>query len=275
MGFSQEEGGPKSQEGLSTKELNSLKREGNPIKRTRKAINLARKKLKAARITAQQGDTSGTKNAVKGFETALGHATASIKQGQSQGADLTIILSKVGDATLKHQETLLEIHGQVSDRDKAPIMHALEVSARGHNEVMNTLQNVALREKNATRRLRLLLNVADGRAAQARNAAQRGDSAMAQLASQNYANALNGSLNALSQAQSEGQNTAPFMNWVANATKWHQSALQDALGQVPDEAKKSIKLAMQASQNGNRLAVTNLRRLQVQRMQIGRASRRR
>lgn len=255
-----------AQEGLTTAELNAINSQGDPKKRANKAMDMATKKMKEARKNARQGNVVATENAVKGFEASLGHAMNSLEEGEEQGADLSNTILKVSDATLKHEESLAKVLDRVPDQAKPHIEHAMEVSRMGHDRALDALEAAAARQENPGQQAETFLKAADRRAAQAQNASARGDDAGAQRAAAGYARALNGSLNAVNRAQNEGQNVESVLSRVANATRKHESALGDAMGRVPEEARASLQRAMEASQKGNQMAVANLERAQQQRM---------
>ncbi len=126
----------------------------------------------------------------------------------------------------------------------------MEVSARGHENALNALENAAAGQSNSQRQGRVLLDVASGRVAQAQAAAARGDEASAQRAGEGYTRALSGSMSAFSNAGLQGTDFESVLNRVANATEKHQATLQDVMGRVPEQAQGAIHKAMAASQRG-------------------------
>ncbi len=267
VGYAQDEEGviEPSQTGLTTAELKTLDSQGDPKARANKAMKIANQKIKEARKNAQNGDAAATANAVRGYETALGRAMSSIEEGEGQGVDMTNTIDKVGDATLKHQTTLDDVFDRIPEQAQPHIMHAMEVSARGHENALNALENAAARQSNSQRQGRVLLDVASGRVAQAQAAAARGDEASAQRAGEGYARALNGSMRAFSNT-GQGADFESVLNRVANATEKHQDTLQDVMGRVPEQAQGAIQKALDASQRGHETASTNLQRARQQRL---------
>ena len=145
IGFAQEEEGEvaQAQTGLTTAETNAINSQGDPKKRANKAMKIANQKMKEARKNAQNGDATGTANAVRGYETALARAMSGIEEGEGQGVVMTNTIDKVRDATLKHQTTLADVFDRVPVQAQPHIMHAMEVSARGHENALNALENAA------------------------------------------------------------------------------------------------------------------------------------
>ena len=268
IGFAQEEEGEvaQAQTGLTTAETKAINSQGNPKNRANQAMKIANQKMKEARKNAQNGDAAGTANAVRGYETALGHAMSSLQEGEGQGVDMTNTINKVTEGTLKHQTTLAEVHDRVPDQAKPHILHAMEVSALGHENSLTALENVAARQSSSQRQGRTFLNVAGGRVEQAQAAAARGDEASAQRAGEGYARALNGSMRAISTSRLQGAELESALSRVTNATEKHQATLQDVMGRVPEQAQEAIQKAMAASQKGHESASANLQRMRQRRM---------
>ena len=266
VGYAQEEGVvEQSQTGLTPAELKTLDSQGDPQARANKAIKIANQKVKEARKNAKNGDVSGAANAVRGYETALARAMNSIEAGEGQGVDMTNTIDKVSDATLKHQTTLADVLNRVPIQAQPHILHAMDVSAREHENALNALENAAAGQSNSQRQGRVLLDVASGRVAQAQASAARGNEASAQRAGEGYARALNGSMSAFSNAGLQGADFESVQNRVANATQKHQTTLQDVMGRVPPQAQGGIQKALDASQQGYESASTNLERARQQR----------
>ena len=249
-GLSQESVPPGASQGLTTAELHALDSQGNPKKRAEKAIKLANEKADEARKNALKGNSAEAENAAKGLETALNHAWSNIEQAEGQGADMTDTIAKVSEATAKHSDKLSEVLERVPEQAKPHIEHAMEVSQRGHDHALDALEKAATQQSDPRRRASRLLDVADGRAIQVREATARGNSEDARRAAQGYERSLAGALNAVDAGQQQGQDMETVMNRVAEATTRHQGTLQEVKGRVPQEAQAAIDRAMEVSRNG-------------------------
>jgi hypothetical protein len=257
LGLSQESVPPGSSQGLTTAEMHALDSQGNPKKRAEKAIKLANEKADEARKNALKGNSAEAENAAKGFETALNHAWSDIEQAEGQGADMTDTIAKVSEATAKHTDKLSEVLDRVPEQAKPHIEHAMEVSQRGHDHALDALEKAATQQSDPRRRASRLLDVADGRAMQVREATARGNSEDARRAAQGYERALAGALNAVDVGQQQGD-METVMNRVAEATTRHQGTLQEVKGRVPQEAQAAIDHAMEVSRKGHDTALANL-----------------
>ena len=251
-----------AQQGLTSAELSFLTKESNPKKRAAKAIKLAGKKASDARKFAQQGDATGAAHAAKGYEAALAHALQGINDPSAQGKDFPDTLMKVSEATAKHQDTLIAVLASAPEQAKPHVESALGASLKGHARALNALGGAAGAQENPQKQAQYFLGVANGRAAQMRFAADRGDHQTVQGAGQAYARALNNTMGAVNKAQRQGKNPAGTLGRVASATKKHQETLGEVLERVPENARAAIEQAMQVSQRGHQMAVARLEKMQ-------------
>ena len=251
-----------AQQGLTSAELSSLTKESNSKKRAAKAIKLADKKAGQARKFARQGDATGAAHAAKGYEAALAQALQGIDDPSAQGKDFPDTLMKVSEATAKHQDTLIAVLASAPEQAKPHVESALGASLKGHARALNALGGAAGAQENPQKQAKYFLGVANGRAAQMRFAADRGDHQTVQGAGQAYARALNNTMGAVNKAQREGANPAGTLGRVASATKKHQETLGEVLERVPENARAAIEQAMQVSQRGHQMAVARLEKMQ-------------
>ena len=251
-----------AQQGLTSAELSFLTKESNSKKRAAKAIKLADKKAGQARKFARQGDATGAAHAAKGYEAALAQALQGIDDPSAQGKDFPDTLMKVREATAKHQDTLIAVLASAPEQAKPHVESALGASLKGHARALNALGGAAGAQENPQKQAQYFLGVANGRAAQMRFAADRGDHQTVQGAGQAYARALNNTMGAVNKAQREGANPAGTLGRVASATKKHQETLGEVLERVPENARAAIEQAMQVSQRGHQMAVARLEKMQ-------------
>ena len=251
-----------AQQGLTSAELSFLTKESNPKKRAAKAIKLAGKKASDARKFAQQGDATGAAHAAKGYEAALAHALQGIDDPSAQGKNLPDTLMKVCDATAKHQDTLAAVLASAPEQAKPHLGKALGASLQGQARALSALESAAGAQENPQKEAQYFLGVANGRAAQMRFAADRGDHQSLQGVGQAYARALNNTMGAVNKAQRQGTNLAGTLGRAASVTKKHQASFGEVLERVPKNARAAIEEAMQVSQRGHQMAVAGLQRMQ-------------
>ena len=251
-----------AQQGLTSAELSSLTRESNPKKRAAKAIKLADKKASDARNFARQGDAAGAAHAAKGYEAALAHALQGIDDPSAQGKNFPDTLMKVCDATAKHHDTLAAVLASAPEQAKPHLGKALGASLQGQARALSALESAAGTQENPQKEAQYFLGVANGRAAQMRFAADRGDHQSLQGVGQAYARALNDTMGAVNKAQRQGTNLAGTLGRAASVTKKHQASFGEVLERVPKNARAAIEEAMQVSQRGHQMAVAGLQRMQ-------------
>ena len=251
-----------AQQGLTSAELSSLTRESNPKKRAAKAIKLADKKASDARNFARQGDAAGAAHAAKGYEAALAHALQGIDDPSAQGKNFPDTLMKVCDATAKHQDTLAAVLASAPEQAKPHLGKALGASLQGQARALSALESAAGAQEKPQKEAQYFLGVANGRAAQMRFAADRGDHQSLQGVGQAYARALNNTMGAVNKAQRQGTDLAGTLGRAASVTKKHQASFGEVLERVPKNARAAIEEAMQVSQRGHQMAVAGLQRMQ-------------
>ena len=74
------------------------------------------------------------------YEDAITKAGEKVQAAQDGGADVDEVLENIAEATLRHEETLLEVYDRVPEQAKPAIERAMQAGANGHKEA---LQNVS------------------------------------------------------------------------------------------------------------------------------------
>ena len=252
-----------AQQGLTSAELSSLTRESNPKKRAAKAIKLADKKASDARNFARQGDAAGAAHAAKGYEAALAHALQGIDDPSAQGKNFPGHPHESLRCDRQAPGILWPPYSQVLPSRPSPHLgKALGASLQGQARALSALESAAGAQENPQKEAQYFLGVANGRAAQMRFAADRGDHQSLQGVGQAYARALNNTMGAVNKAQRQGTNLAGTLGRAASVTKKHQASFGEVLERVPKNARAAIEEAMQVSQRGHQMAVAGLQRMQ-------------
>jgi hypothetical protein len=84
-----------------------------------------------------------------------------------------------------------------------------------------------------------------------------------------YEEAINGMLEEIKRAQTQGRNIDDALETVEMATKKHIEVLRDILGKVPEQAKSAIAHAIDVSQHGRNQAMQMLIKIQRDKIPIG------
>ncbi len=114
--------------------------EEDPESATEINLKAAEARLNRAKAKAEKGETEDAEEAVGEFENQhkFGEEISQIAQGL--GKDITTVEQLVGRATSIHLEILAEVYERVPEQAKASIEKAMEVSAKGHEKAVQSLQ---------------------------------------------------------------------------------------------------------------------------------------
>ena len=114
--------------------------EEDPEKATEINLKAAEARLNRAKVKAEAGETEDAEQAVNEFENQhkFGEEISQIAQGL--GKDTATVEQLVGKATSIHLEILAEVYEKVSEQAKPAIEKAMEVSAKGHQRVVESLK---------------------------------------------------------------------------------------------------------------------------------------
>jgi len=145
----------------------------------------------------------------------------------------------------RHLDVLDEVEGKVPDQAKAAIGAAKERSMTGNIEALR-----ALAAEDPDRAAEIAMQVAEGRAEKAREAAERGDGEMAIEATEEYMEYERFGQEISAIAQQVGKDPSKVRELVAKATSVHMTVLREVRDKVPEEARPSIEEAIEASEAG-------------------------
>lgn len=112
----------------------------DPEKATEINLKAAEARLNRAKTKAEEGKTDEVGEAAKEFENQhkFGEEISEIAKGL--GKDTTTVEQLVGKATSIHLEILAEVYEKVPEEAKPAIEKTMEVSAKGHEEAVESLK---------------------------------------------------------------------------------------------------------------------------------------
>jgi len=112
----------------------------DPEKATEINLKAAEARLNRAKIKADEGETDEVEKAITEFENQhkFGEEISQIAQGL--GKDITTVEQLVGKATSIHLEILAKVYEKVPAQAKETIEKAMEVSAKGHEQAVESLK---------------------------------------------------------------------------------------------------------------------------------------
>jgi len=109
------------------------------VAKAERFINLSEKRLAEADALVAKGKPEIAEKAAGWYQDQLGKALAKASEAKAKGLDTDEVLTKVAEATLKHQEVLAEVYEKVPEQAKEAIGHAIEASMRGHEEALKAI----------------------------------------------------------------------------------------------------------------------------------------
>jgi len=162
--------------------------------------------------------------------------------------DISKAIQEVEKSTARHVQVLNNLLGKVPDSAKPSIEHAIAVSQRSKNiaveaaELSRTndpLQKAALHRKNADKRM-----------VEIQAAQRKGKPEFAEELAADYGNSVDEAQKEIAKAKGQGKNVDKESLALEQSTSRHTQVLTGLLGKVPEQARKGITRALEASQRG-------------------------
>lgn len=102
-------------------------------------LNLSEKRLSEAKALADKGNTEMAERAIERYQEQVENALSRAERARERGEDTDDILTRVSEATLRHQETLADVYEKVPEEAKPAIKRAMEKTMRGNEEAMKAI----------------------------------------------------------------------------------------------------------------------------------------
>lgn len=119
------------------------------LAKTERFLNLAEKRLAEAKALAEKGKSEVAERTMNRYREQLGWALTKAEQARMKGLNTDEILTKVSEATLRHQSVLIDVYERVSEQAKPAIERAMENSMRGHEEALKAISGEKREEINS------------------------------------------------------------------------------------------------------------------------------
>ena len=117
------------------------------IAKAERFLSLAQARLAEAKALADKGDTDRAEQATEKYQERLDEALQKADDAKNKGEDVQDVLTKVAEATTRHQEILAHIYAKVPEQAKDAIRRAMEKSMKGHDTALNAISG---KQKTAT-----------------------------------------------------------------------------------------------------------------------------
>lgn len=246
----------------------ALAQNGEPLtkKEAEKLLKQSEQSLKEAQRASKRGEVGqAAEHSVRYTETMdrlnSGLSASNMDNGMNDLEALDVA-ERVGEATLKHESTLLEVLERVPDQAKPAIERALEASLRGHETATEMVLNrgqVNLSEGVLTERgARDAMKKNEALLKHAERAQKRGDNAAVSRSVDQYAENM-GSINlAIEQGRIDSSAAVSVLERVDWDTQRHISKLEGLKDDAPEQALAGIDRSLEESARGHQMATQSL-----------------
>ncbi len=117
-----------------------------------RALSYAQEKMAEFKLMAQKNKMKATEKAKREYENYLDKVNENIEKLRTRGKNVEELVTKVSEATFKHEEVLQKVYEKVPDSAKEAILKAMEVSTKGHERALEAIsgakKKIELEERN-------------------------------------------------------------------------------------------------------------------------------
>jgi len=186
----------------------------------------------------------------------------------SKDEELDKAVQEVEKSTEKHVQVLTNLLAKVPENAKPSIEHAIAVSERGRNiaveavELSQTddpLQKAALHRKHAEKRM-----------VEIQAMPRKGKPEFAETLASDYESSIDEARKEVDKAKTQGKNTDRESTALEQSTSRHTQVLTALLSKVPEQARKGITRALEASQRGKHRELGAIKQTQTGKPDVSR-----
>ena len=109
-------------------------------------LGLAEERLAEAEALAEKGKLNRAEKATEKYEKRLAKALERAENAKDKGKDIDAVLTKIAEATVRHQEVLAGVYEKVPEQAKEAILKVMEKSAKGHETALNAISKEKQKE---------------------------------------------------------------------------------------------------------------------------------
>ncbi|WP_176233360.1 DUF5667 domain-containing protein [Candidatus Hakubella thermalkaliphila] len=109
------------------------------VAKCERLVNLAEKRLGEAKALLEKGKPEVAEKALARYQEQLNSALSKAQEAKGKGLDTDEVLTKVSEATLKHQAVLADVYERVPEQAKPAIQRAIEAGMRGYEEALKAI----------------------------------------------------------------------------------------------------------------------------------------
>lgn len=216
---------------------------GDDVAKAERALSFAERRVGEMEALAEKGRSQDLDLAVEKYGYAISMTVAAMNRARNRGPDAESVTARVAEAMAEHLSILDTLYDMVPDEAKAAIAYARNVAERGREDAL-----AALARDDTMHAAEMNLAAMEGRLNRVRAKVQ--DPEALQIALQQFYY-MAGFVQEISQiAEETDVNVAEVAELVTEATSRHLEVLAELYEEVPEEAKESVKWAMEESFRG-------------------------
>ncbi len=102
-------------------------------------FNLAEKRLAEVKALTEQERTELAERGMERYEEQMQLALQRAEQAKEKGISVDKVLSRVSEATLRHQGVLADVYEKVPEQAKEAIERAIQASRQGHEQALQAI----------------------------------------------------------------------------------------------------------------------------------------
>jgi len=180
---------------------------------------------------------------------------------QDQDEELNKAIQDVEKSTEKHVQVLTNLLAKVPENAKPSIEHAIAVSQRGKNIAVEAVE--LSRTNDPLQRASLHRKHAEKRMAEIQAMQGKGKPEFSETLAADYESSIDEARKEIDKAKAQGKNADRESSALEQSTSRHTEVLSALLNKVPEQARKGITRALEASQRGKHRELGALKQAQT------------
>lgn len=114
----------------------------NPVKKAERQLEYANERVAEAKALQDAGDLNKeyAEKLKDAYQKLTENVTAREQEVKLEGEDVSELVKKIEDISARHEEVLQNVLDKAPEEAKDAIEHALEVSRRGHDQAIESIQ---------------------------------------------------------------------------------------------------------------------------------------
>lgn len=111
----------------------------NQTNKTERLLRLAETRLAEANVLAEKGKSELAEKSIHRHQERINQALDRVEQAKAKGMNVDDVLTRVSEATNRHQEVLMRVYEKVPEQAKPAIERAMEQSMQGQEKALEAI----------------------------------------------------------------------------------------------------------------------------------------